>query len=140
MEENKEKYNEKKKNELEKIDKKYEKEREDCIKKKFDELKKDVNSNLIGIICALFENDGLNSDSPFILETDEKTLKNNPQDKPTNKIILSGGTNTIFCQDKPKSIKASNRVIMKLIYILRKEKVLMHIIILKLLAKIKLLI
>ncbi len=108
MEENIDKYNEKKKNELEKIDKKYEKEREDCIKKKFDELKKDVNSNLIGIICALFENDGLNSDTPFILETDEKTLKNNPQDKPTNKIILNGGTNTIFCQDKPKSIKASN--------------------------------
>ena len=108
MVENIDKYNEKKKNELEKIDKKYEKEREDCIKNKFDELKKDVNSNLIGIICALFENDGLNSDTPFILETDEKTLKNNPQDKPTNKIILSGGTNTIFCQDKPKSIKASN--------------------------------
>ena len=66
MKENIYKYNEKKKNELEKIDKKYEKEREDCIKNKFDELKKDVNSNLIGIICALFDNDGLNSDTPFI--------------------------------------------------------------------------
>ena len=33
---------------------------------------------------------------------------NNPNDKPSNKIILNSGSNTIFCKNKPKSISVFN--------------------------------
>ena len=33
---------------------------------------------------------------------------NNPNDKPSNKIILNSGSNTIFCKNKPESISVFN--------------------------------
>ena len=98
-------YNNKKSSEYEKIDSKYENERNNLINDKVEKMRKEVNDNLTCIICTLFEKDGLNEDNPFVLESDENILRNNPNDKPSNKIILNNGSNTIFCKNKPESIR-----------------------------------
>ena len=99
------KYNNKKSNEFETISSKYEKELENIVVNEFERMRKEVNDDLVGIICTLFEKDGLNEDAPFVLESPESILKNNPYDKPSNKIILNNGNNAVFCQNKPESIK-----------------------------------
>ena len=98
-------YNNKKSNEFEKISSKYEKQKDDIIVNEFERMRKEINDDLVGLICTLFEKDGLNEDAPFVLESPESILKNNPYDKPSNKIILNNGNNTVFCQNKPESIK-----------------------------------
>ena len=102
------KYNNKKSSEFDKIDKKYENKKSELINKKIEEMRKEVNDKLSDMICILFEKDGLNEDDPYVLESGENILMNNPNDKPSNKIILNSGSNTIFCKNKPESISVFN--------------------------------
>ena len=102
------KYNNKKSTEFDKIDSKYENEKSNLINNKVEEMRKEVNDKLSDMICILFEKDGLNEDDPYVLESGENILMNNPNDKPSNKIILNNGSNTIFCKNKPESINVFN--------------------------------
>jgi hypothetical protein len=50
-------YNNKKSNEFETISSKYQKQKDNIVVKEFERMRKEVNDDLVGIICTLFEKD-----------------------------------------------------------------------------------